>query len=142
VLIFRKAQFTPPLGHRDPFSALDDDVVVVEPLLLLDEGVGIAGLAAAGESFTRDTSTHCTTAKAMPMTTATGMSTSVASARGDDGGELRHRCTHTIGFAGGDHDRGAIISRGLGRRAGSGRRQGRERGCGSAGAVEDGSGCG
>jgi hypothetical protein len=28
-------------------GALDDDVVVVEPLLLLDEGVGVAGLAAA-----------------------------------------------------------------------------------------------
>jgi hypothetical protein len=60
--------------------------------------------------------------------------------RGDDGGELRHRRAHTIGFAGGDHDRGAVISRGLGRRAGSGRRQGEERGCGRAGVVEDGRG--
>jgi hypothetical protein len=33
-------------------------------------------------------------------------------ARGDDGGELRHRRTHTIGFAGGDHDR-ARSSRGV-----------------------------
>jgi hypothetical protein len=53
VLIFRKAQFTPPLGHRDPFSDLICHVLSHGVDLGADHLVGVRVVLPTGEGDQR-----------------------------------------------------------------------------------------